>query len=558
MHRMRYVYLIAAFFAGMVFSSRPVRAQYSADFQTNVISGVVSNWSGDYYVGYTNFADVLLVRNGGALFDGGGYVGFPSNSINNSVLVADAGSAWQNTNGPLFMIGTGNSLVISNQGQVFSTSGGVGGSNNSVVVTGSGSTWNTGSTGSTSFIISSVGGPGNSVVIINSGRVDASECDMSGCDPVGDLLLVSGVGSILNDTGSLVIGTGVATYGGLCSTRHSLVVSNGGQVLSVHGYAGVLGSNSVLVTGSGSVWRNSLDLYVGSHGSGNSLVVSNGGQMINGTSFSPGGGGNCYIGGDPNLFPTGANSNSVVVTGTSSVWSNFGPLSVGYDGAGNSLVIGNSGLVNCACVCDVGFSSISSNNTVRVIDGGVLRFRNNNLIIGFQGSSNSLVVAGGSVFAPNLYIGYASAFCNNFVELDSGSLAVTNSSAVLEVRMGTLILNGGVLQVGKLVITNPCASFVHTGGTLIAGSVVLDPNAFRITSLTRSGNDILVTWMMGPGQTNALQATAGGSGGSYTTNGFSDIFVVTNNIIPGTVTNYLDVGGATNVPSRYYRVRLAP
>ena len=31
--------------------------------------------------------------------------------------------------------------------------------------------------------------------------------------------------------------------------------------------------------------------------------------------------------------------------------------------------------------------------------------------------------------------------------------------------------------------------------------------------------------------------------------------------IPGsgdTVTNYLDAGGATNVPSRYYRIRLGP
>jgi hypothetical protein len=44
--------------------------------------------------------------------------------------------------------------------------------------------------------------------------------------------------------------------------------------------------------------------------------------------------------------------------------------------------------------------------------------------------------------------------------------------------------------------------------------------------------------------------------GSYSTNNFADIFAVTNTV--GTVTNYLDVGGATNSPSRYYRVRLVP
>jgi hypothetical protein len=69
---------------------------------------------------------------------------------------------------------------------------------------------------------------------------------------------------------------------------------------------------------------------------------------------------------------------------------------------------------------------------------------------------------------------------------------------------------------------------------------------------------MLVTWMMGPGQINALQATAGDSSGGYTTNDFADIFVVTNNTNAGSLTNYLDIGAATNQPSRFYRARLAP
>jgi hypothetical protein len=50
--------------------------------------------------------------------------------------------------------------------------------------------------------------------------------------------------------------------------------------------------------------------------------------------------------------------------------------------------------------------------------------------------------------------------------------------------------------------------------------------------------------------------TAGAPHGSYQTNGFADLFTVTNTV--GTVTNYLDAGGATNTPARYYRVRLVP
>src|ERR1017187_6055716 len=79
--------------------------------------------------------------------------------------------------------------------------------------------------------------------------------------------------------------------------------------------------------------------------------------------------------------------------------------------------------------------------------------------------------------------------------------------------------------------------------------------AFRITSVLRTGVNVLVTWTMGPGRTNALQATAGDASG-YNTNDFTDIFTVTNTV--GAVTNYVDHGAATNIPGRYYRVRLVP
>jgi hypothetical protein len=100
-----------------------------------------------------------------------------------------------------------------------------------------------------------------------------------------------------------------------------------------------------------------------------------------------------------------------------------------------------------------------------------------------------------------------------------------------------------------------------TGFTVLQDYLAgLDPtnsaSSFRITSVVPSGIDLLVTWTMGPGRTNALQATAGDATGSYNTNDFADIFTVTNTV--GTTTNYLDTGAATNFPARYYRVRLIP
>jgi len=327
---------------------------------------------------------------------------------------------------------------------------------------------------------------------------------------------------------------------------NSLVMSNQGQVMDASGYIGQnagASGNTAVITGSGSAWHNSSLLAVGDSGAGNTLVVTDGGRVDNSL-------------GIVGLNPTSSN-NAVLVSGSGSVWSNGSYLSVGNLGSGNSLVISNSGQVVDGSGY-LGYNSASSSNTVLVADGGI--WQNGSLYAGYLGSGNSLVVDGGSVLATNLTMGLDSATCNNLVQLDSGSIIVTDAAhnAVLELRDGQLILNGGVVQADTLLITNTCAQFVHNGGSLVLGNVVLDPNFFRIVSVTQQSNDMLVTWMMGPGATNALQATAGDQDGQYGADGFTNIFVVTNNPSLGTVTNYLDLGAATNTPTRYYRVRLTP
>jgi hypothetical protein len=83
-------------------------------------------------------------------------------------------------------------------------------------------------------------------------------------------------------------------------------------------------------------------------------------------------------------------------------------------------------------------------------------------------------------------------------------------------------------------------------------------SGLRITSETIQGGDMVITWTTAAGRTNVVQATAGDGLGGYATN-FTDLSSPV--VITGTgdqTTNYTDSGGATNVPSRYYRVRLAP
>lgn len=79
----------------------------------------------------------------------------------------------------------------------------------------------------------------------------------------------------------------------------------------------------------------------------------------------------------------------------------------------------------------------------------------------------------------------------------------------------------------------------------------------HVTAIALESNDVRITWLTSGGQTNVVQVTNGTAVGY--TNNFSDLSPLF--IIPGAsdvLTNYLDVGGATNAPSRFYRVRLVP
>jgi hypothetical protein len=174
-------------------------------------------------------------------------------------------------------------------------------------------------------------------------------------------------------------------------------------------------------------------------------------------------------------------------------------------------------------------------------------------------------------------------------------------------------MSGGFLQVDKLVVTNSCGHFMHTGGTLLYGQLVLDPNMdndgdgipngyelahgldplnaadagadndhdgysnlqeyqagtdpndpgstpLRITAIARESKNIRVTWSTLAGTTNIVQATSGAANGSYSVNNFADIAASLTIVVGSgeTSTNYVDPSGTTNAPARYYRIRLVP
>ncbi len=140
------------------------------------VMGASTVWSntGDLYVGHSGPSCSLVVSNGAKVISSLGELGLFASSSNNQAWVTGPGSVWTNRVSVLVGLnGSGNLLVVSNGGAVFSGDGVLGGNasstNNLVQVTGIGSVW-------TAFEDFGVGanGSGNLLVITNRGAVVAS------------------------------------------------------------------------------------------------------------------------------------------------------------------------------------------------------------------------------------------------------------------------------------------------------------------------------------------------------------------------------------------------
>jgi hypothetical protein len=139
----------------------------------------------------------------------------------------------------------------------------------------------------------------------------------------------------------------------------------------------------------------------------------------------------------------------------------------------------------------------------------------------------------------------------NFGPAFSGPLPFTSTSALLFTNTSSAASRSNVVD---YVVTPGPASFTNNGG--VGFMVVSKPPA--ITAITLESANIRLAWTTIAGRTNFVQATAGDASG-----GFSNNFVDLSSpiVVPGSgqdTTNYLDTGGATNMPSCYYRICLVP
>ena len=214
-------------------------------------------WPGDYVVGSNTFANGLMIRNRGVLTNADGYVGYLPASSSNYVMVAGAGSVWSNANLYLGFSGSGNTMVITNAGHVANSQGtyvayNATSSSNRVLVTGTNSVLEL-----RQFSELGYAGSGNSLVISNGGQVIDSYSDSATITPAAATARSSPARVRFGATRrSCTIGRS--------GSNNKMTINKGGRVVSNYASLGMLGSansNSVVVSDSGSLWDDSAERF---------------------------------------------------------------------------------------------------------------------------------------------------------------------------------------------------------------------------------------------------------------------------------------------------------
>jgi T5SS/PEP-CTERM-associated repeat protein len=422
-----------------------------------VVTGTGSHWTNDtdFVVGWGGSSNQLLVANGGRVSDGLGTVGLSVGAVNNEAIISDTGSLWSNR---LDLIvgqdGSKNRLVVSNGASVVAKSNIVAGLNfsavsNTIVLTGPGTSLQTGVVLNRLIIGSNA--PFNRLVISNGATATAffSEIGSSATSGTNEAV-VTGTGSVWRTTVDMGVGKSGA--------GNRLTISDGGLVSCPDGFVGVnpSGSNNfAVVTGPGSMWSNRFNFFAGYQGANNQVIISNG-AMVSSDSAT--------LGNDPT-----SKGNSLLVTGVGSMLSNGATLFVGGFGAANQLTTDVGAKVHNQNA-SVGFRSVSSNNNVLVSGVGTFWTTAGSLVVGDSGSGNRMTVTNGAtVLSSNLFIGLNASSTGNCVIVDSGGLFLTNSAGngLLEIRRGTNVLNGGVVEADILRMTNGVSSVLDFNGGML-------------------------------------------------------------------------------------------
>jgi fibronectin-binding autotransporter adhesin len=356
---------------------------------TALITGTGSTWSDGGLHALLNIGyygnGTLNVEAGGQMSSMYVYLGCQSGSIG-TALITGTGSTW--TNDSTLNVGEyGNgTLNIQAGGQVSNNNAFLGynsGSTGAATVTGTNSMWTNsgnlyvGNSGSGTLTVENGGSVtaqtlyasssdlfGNGTITVKGAVLD-SDLVFDGTHGLSQILAFGTGGRLnLNVNANSTLGTGHKGVGTLRIADGVTVTSSTGIIGNSSGSAG-----AAKVTGTGTKWTNSHELYVGYEGGG-TLNILAGGQVSNNYGYIG------YLSGS-----TGA----AKVTGTNSMWTNSGKLYVGNSGSG-TLTVENGGSVTAQTLY-ASPSDLFGNGTITV-KGAVL---DSDLIFdGMHGLSQSI------------------------------------------------------------------------------------------------------------------------------------------------------------------------
>jgi T5SS/PEP-CTERM-associated repeat protein len=336
----------------------------AADGNSAVIEGEWTN-IGVITVGNNGSDNTLTIQNGGEVESQSTWIGGEASSTGNQVIVDGIGSRLDNSTDVTVGYGsTGNSLTIRNGATSTNSLLYMGWSaaadDNTLTVTGLGSTLTIDDTGTdTGVLYLGHDGSGNTLNLLDQATMTVDKDMLLGANTGsdGNTLNISDAGSKLDIGGRL--------YVGRSGSNNSVIVENGGEIVSASGRIGgssgstaAVSGNTVTIKGSGSKWTLNGSLRIGDGVGGaatsNVLSVEDGGTVLV-TS------GSTTIG-----TLAGDNGNQLRVKGVGSTYTTVSSIIVGAAGSNSLLEIDDNGAVSAGAV------SVGITSTLRMGSGATL------------------------------------------------------------------------------------------------------------------------------------------------------------------------------------------
>lgn len=263
---------------------------------------------------------------------------------------------------------------------------------------------------------------------------------------------IAGLGAIADELNVGFTGTG------------ALTILGGGSLLTTNTYiARTTAPGTVLVTGPGSSWTNTVDLQVGYQNLGTLTIAAGGSVIVNGRGI---------------IGFSAASEGLVNVSGLNSNWTVSGPLSIGNFGQG-TLNIGAGGSVNSA---DATLAVEVGSQGAATVTGGTWT-STGQIIVGDAGAGTLDVTAGGVVSSASGVIGNAAPGTGAATVSGAGSSWTTTGTLLvgaqgngqLTIANGGAVLNNddaiiGDSGTGHVTVTGANASWTVTGTNVLVGN----------------------------------------------------------------------------------------